>query len=139
MDTQDLQDQLAREKIVTIADVPTLYRPLNTGLMVAPLPEISKIGSIIIPDRARLSMNEGIIVAKGDKVPDEFGIGDCITWDETQDNQMEIEGVKFILVGCNHVLMRIPKEALDKSRAARPKIEPSPTESNVVHIPRKGK
>lgn len=91
-----------------------------------------------------MSMNEGIIVAKGDRVSDEFGIGDCITWDETQDNQMEIEGVKFVLVGCNHVLMRIPKAALDESRAARPTVvankpidkDSKKPDSNVVHIPR---
>lgn len=108
------KDQIKREKIPTIADVPTLYRPLKNMMIVIPLPEIDKVGNIIIPEKARVTMNEGHVVALGPQVK-EIEIGDCITWDETADNKMIIDGVEFALISEASCAMVIKKSSLEKS------------------------
>lgn len=116
---QDIEDQLNREKVPTLEDVPTLYRPTKNYLMIVPLPTIGKVGSIIIPDRVQVALNEGHIVAKGPRCTDEVGIGDCVTWDSSQEFRMEIDGVKFLVLSEGEVCMSIPFQSLIKSATDR--------------------
>lgn len=130
MEQSDLEDQLKREKIAKIEDVKTLYRPVRNIVMCIPLPDVKQVGSIIIPDRHPIPVNEGHIVAMG---PDPdlhkyYGIGDCVTWGRNMETAMEIEGFKFVLIPEGGILMRISKEELEKKAAER--IINEPQQSN---------
>lgn len=113
-DTKD-HEQKQREQIPTISEIPTAYRPLKNLLMVIPLPDIEKIGSIILPNRSTLTMNEGHVVALGPESKSGIEVGDCVVWDENTENKMEIDGVKFLLVADVCCILRIPKADLEKA------------------------
>lgn len=117
--SQDHEDQIKRERIPTIADVPTLYRPRKNMLMIVPLPEMESFGGIFIPSGARLAMNEGHVVAVGPDVTPDIRVGDCVTWDENTENRMEIDGIKFLLISELVCVMSIPHEELEKAAQAR--------------------
>lgn len=117
--SQDDAEQVKREQIPTIDDVPTLYRPLKSLLMVIPLPDIKQVGHIIIPERANLTMNEGHVVAKGPECQLDIDIGDCVTWDGQTENQMSIDGVRFLLVAEACCIMKITKEDLEIAAQTR--------------------
>lgn len=118
-ENQDDHEQLQREKIPTIEEVPTQYRPLKNLLMVVPLPDIEKVGQIFIPQRSTLTMNEGHVVAIGPECGKGIEVGDCVTWDENTENKMVIDGVKFLLVADVCCVMRIPKADLESAADAR--------------------
>lgn len=118
-ESQDDAEQQKREQIPTIDDVPTLYRPLKNLLMIKPMPDIVKIGNIIIPNGTRIEMNEGHVLALGPECTAGIEIGDCVTWDGNTENSMEIDGVKFLLVAQVCCVMSIPKAELEKAAAAR--------------------
>lgn len=117
--SQDHEDQLKREKIATIADVPTLYRPRKNMLMVIPLPEMEMFGGIYVPSGTRLAMNEGHVIAVGPDVTPDIRVGDCVTWDENTENRMEVDGIKFLLVSELVCVMSIPHEELEKAALER--------------------
>lgn len=102
------EEQKAREAVPHRSDLPTLYQPCKQLLMVIPLPCIKNVGSIILPDRATITLNEGHIVQKGPLCSDQFTEGECVTWDAQSEYRMEIEGVKFILVAEPNIIMKIP-------------------------------
>ena len=106
-------DQIAREKIPTRADVPTQYDPEQNLLMVKVLDSISQVGTILIPDTARVQLCEGHIVAVGPAANKRFSEGDCVTWGQNAEYRMEVDGVKFAIVPDTAVILRIPRERLE--------------------------
>lgn len=101
-----------REVIPSIQDVPTLYRPVRDFVMVVPLPDQSKVGEIILPDRSHVVYNEGHVVALGPNCSPNIRIGDCIFWSQHSEYQMQIEKSKFVLLQENNVLMKISAQEL---------------------------
>lgn len=106
------EDQLLREKIPSRADLPTQYHPETNLLMVLPLKEIDKIGAIYLPNSARIQLNEGHIVEAGPLADPRYRVSDCVTWNEQSEYRMEVDGVKFVLVSSDAIIMRIPREEL---------------------------
>lgn len=129
----ELTDQQKRQRIPTIADVPSLYRPCLNLLMVVPLADIEKVGGIIIPDTARKQLNEGHIVAMGPLCGAKLEVGDCITWDEHSENRMNVDGFNFILVNESQVAMRIPKAELEAAYAAEIGLKIAPRPEPAAH------
>lgn len=114
-------DQLEREQIPSLADIPTQYRPTRTLVMVKPLESIKQVGSIHLPQGSELIMNEGHVLAKGSLVSADIQIGDCVTWDNHSEHRMKIDDVRFVLVQEHAIIMKIPNTVLDPTRAA-PKV-----------------
>ncbi len=112
----ELTDAEKRLRIPKRSDLKTKYHPANDLMMVIPLPEIRSVGGIILPDRAQITLNEGHVVEMGPKAGDQFGIGDCITWDQQSEYRLDVDGVKFILVRPNAIIMGIPKKELEEEQ-----------------------
>lgn len=106
-------DQIKRETIPSRADIPTAFHPCHDLFMVVPVPDITKVGTIFLPDRASITLNEGHIVEKGPLCSERFDVGDCVTWDTNSEYRMEVDGVKFILVRESVINMRIPRKELN--------------------------
>lgn len=109
-------DAEKRVEIPSRADLKTQYHPMNDLMMIVPLPEIKTVGGIILPDRAQITLNEGHIVELGPKSGDQFGVGDCVTWDQQSEYRLDVDGVKFILVRPSAIIMRIPHAELVKQQ-----------------------
>lgn len=105
-------DQLAREKVPSRADLPTKYHPLTNLLMVIPIPSLDKIGSLYLPEKSRIVMNEGHVIEKGPLCTESISVGDCITWDQNSEYRLDIDGVKFVLVKESSVTMHIHHDEL---------------------------
>lgn len=115
--TNKSHDQVAREKIPSINDLNTMYRPVGTFLMCIPLPAQESVGSILLPDAVQASrkmqMNEGHIVAMGEKADPEFKVGDCVTWGLHTEFKLQTEDCDpFVLVQGANIILRIPHEKL---------------------------
>lgn len=115
-------DQIAREKIPLRSDLPTAYHPLHDLLMVIPIPDIGQIGSIILPSKHTIQLNEGHVVEKGPRCGEQIGIGDCITWDSNSEYRMNVDGTPFILVRESCVTMNIPQRELVHNDSAQGKL-----------------
>jgi co-chaperonin GroES (HSP10) len=108
------KEELLRQKIPTVADIPTQYRPEGSWIMVKNLPAqgVSE-GGIILPDRAVITYTEGHIVAFGSQAAGaNIHIGDCVTWNSSSAYLMEAEKVEFSLIKVQDILMRIPVREL---------------------------
>lgn len=110
-------DEQKRKEIPRRESIPTLYSPVGAYLMLVPLPDVDQVGHIIIPNAAQRPMNEGHLIEKGPMAPEEFEIGDCLTWDANSEMRMNIDGHKFVLVGPQNILMRVPWKKLDPNFA----------------------
>jgi len=102
------EDQKKREIIPTRDSLKTQYHPLSQLLMVVPIPGITKVGNIILPEKSTIQMNEGHIVEKGPKCTENVQVGDCVTWDQNSEYRLDVDGVKFVLVNESSCTMRIP-------------------------------
>lgn len=120
----ELSDAEQRERIPSRSDVPTLYRPVAGYLMVKRLDDISKVGSIVLPDTRTISLDEGHVIEKGPACTKEFALGDCVFWSSAADWSMNIDGIRFVLVPESAVLMRIPREVLETEAAKRKAANP---------------
>lgn len=116
------EDKAAREKVPERGDVPTKYHPCQDLLMVVPLPTITKVGSIILPQSSVINLNEGHIIEKGPRCSDQFTVGDCITWDVNSEFRMKVDDVAFILVRESVISMKIPHSELNQSDPNQPKL-----------------
>lgn len=106
------KDQEAREIVPSRSDLPTAYHPCHNFLMVVPLPTITTIGTIILPEQSEIRLNEGHIVEKGPLCTDNMNVGDCVTWDAQSEYRMRIDDVPFILVKESSITMFIPVKEL---------------------------
>lgn len=108
------EDEL-RENIPSIEDVPTLYRPSHSFLMIVPLPEQDRTeGGIFLTEKSRQRYYEGHVVAKGPRCSDQYNLGDCVTYPQSAEYLLEVEKVKFTLVMESEVLMFISRAALEQ-------------------------
>lgn len=111
------EDQLKREKIPRLRDLPTKYRPLHQFVMVVPLPDVVQYGGIILPDRSHIQMSEGHVVAKGRMVTDEVGIGDCLVWNPTEEVRCKCDDdTEFVLIPESAITLRIPMKELEQPK-----------------------
>lgn len=125
-------DQIAREKIPLRSDLPTAYHPYHDLLMVIPIPDINQVGSIILPSKHSIKLNEGHIVEKGPRCSEQLGVGDCICWDVNSEYRMNVDDVPFINVRESCVTMYIPrKELVHEDDPAQGKL--SWDESRIAH------
>lgn len=118
-DEPQLSDQEKREVIPTRESLPSMFHPCHNLLMCIPVPGITKIGTIILPDTATITLNEGHVVEKGPLCSEHIGIGDCVTWDVQSEYRLEVDGVKFILVKENCITMVIPRAELEAAAAKK--------------------
>lgn len=108
------REDLLRAAVPVRSDLPTKYHPVKNYLMVIPLPDQGQSeGGLVLPDRSRITYNEGHIVEKGRLCSNQFNVGDCITWNQSGEYRLEIEGVKFVLLEEANVLLFIPKAELE--------------------------
>lgn len=115
-------DQAARQVVPERKDVPTQYHPCQDLIMVIPLPTITKVGTIILPESSVINLNEGHIVEKGPRCSDQFEVGDCITWDTNSEYRMKVDGTPFILVRESVISMRIPLAELNPPDPNQPEL-----------------
>lgn len=110
-------DQIKREQIPQRSDLATQYSPLLDNLMVIPLPDVTNFGSIILPNKHQIQLNEGHVVAKGPLCSDTISIGSCVLWAahaETRFSTDDDNG-KFVIVAEPNVPMFIPPHDLKGS------------------------
>lgn len=106
-------DEEKRNKIPLIENLATRYRPVGNYLMIVPLPDLEKIGRIHLPQTARMTYNEGHIVAVGQTVPVHFEIGDCVSWSEHTEVGVEADDkTKFCLVQAQNIILQIKRADL---------------------------
>lgn len=110
-------DQERREKIPKRSDLPTQYQPLMDLVMIVPIPDITKVGSIELPSKSIIQANEGHVVGKGPLCSKAIDIGDCVLFDEHSEMRLSTDDdkAKFVLVRESNISMKIPFDTLDKS------------------------
>ncbi len=75
------------------------FQPLHDLVMLAPVQaEETTAGGIVIPDSAKESSWEGIVVAKAADATDEVAIGDRVIYKEYSGTEIIIEGKKYRMV-----------------------------------------
>lgn len=116
-----IPEKVKRLKVPTIKDLDTMYRPINSQIMVIPLPDQTHASErILLPQTHQRLLNEGHIVAVGPKTPAEFEIGDCICWDaHTEWRFIDDKDGKFALCQPDNVMMIIKKADIDAANAKR--------------------
>lgn len=122
------EDQIKRVKIPNRSDLKTDYHPRGNFVMILPLPDITQIGQILLPNRSTIRLNEGHVLEVGPMAQD-AGLkpGDCVTWDLNTENRMDVDGVPFLLVADSCILMVIPRAELEALQAAEDKLpKPAP-------------
>lgn len=105
-------DDEKRNIIPKRSDLPTRYHPVGNNLMVIPLPDIERVGELVLPERARYVLNEGHIIEVGPSCREKWDVGDCVTWEVNSEYRFDIEGSKFVLISEGSVQMRIPVSEL---------------------------
>ena len=84
-------------------------------LMIIPLPNITNVGGLILPDAHQIVLNEGHVVAAGPRcLPDQFQIGDCVIWDKHTETRFKSEGREFVIVNESLIVMKIPVVVLQE-------------------------
>lgn len=101
-------DQELREKIPTIQ---TQYRPTHDWLMIARIPELTTVGSIVLPDKSPIIFDEGHIIAVGPNADTQWQLGDCVCWEKNSAMDVTVDGQqKVTLVRPACIFLKIPKK-----------------------------
>ena len=82
-------------------------KPLGDRVLVSPAPAEEKIGGIIIPDTAKEKPLRGTVVAVGKGTKDEEMIlkeGDQVLYGKYSGTELELEGVKYLMMRQSDVL-----------------------------------
>ncbi|MCP5106244.1 MAG: co-chaperone GroES [bacterium] len=84
-------------------------QPLDDRVLVQPVQEEEKVGSIIIPDTAKEKPSMGKIIAVGtdDEVKELLKVGDKVLFGKYAGEEIKIEGVKHLLISRSDVLAKI--------------------------------
>ena len=82
-------------------------KPLADRVLVLPAPAEEKVGGIIIPDTAKEKPLKGNVVAVGEGTKDEPMIlkeGDEVLYGKYSGTELELEGVKYLIMRQSDVL-----------------------------------
>jgi len=82
-------------------------KPLGDRVLVSPAPAEEKIGGIIIPDTAKEKPLRGTVVAVGKGTKDEEMLlkeGDQVLYGKYSGTELELEGVKYLMMRQSDVL-----------------------------------
>ncbi len=63
-------------------------------------------GGIIIPDTASESKNEGEVIAVSNDATKEISVGDRVLYKEMSGNELEYDGVKYLLIESEDILAK---------------------------------
>jgi chaperonin GroES len=84
-------------------------QPLDDRVLVEPLEEEEKVGSIIIPDTAKEKPNMGKVKAVGtdEEIKELIKVGDKILFGKYAGEEIKIQGVRHLLVARADILAKI--------------------------------
>ncbi len=84
-------------------------QPLDDRVLVEPIEEEEKVGSIIIPDTAKEKPNMGKVKAVGtdEEIKELIKVGDKILFGKYAGEEIKIQGVRHLLVARADILAKI--------------------------------
>ncbi len=84
-------------------------QPLDDRVLVEPIQEEEKVGSIVIPDTAKEKPNIGKVIAVGtdEEIKELIKVGDKVLFGKYAGEEIKIQGVKNLLVSRGDLLARI--------------------------------
>jgi chaperonin GroES len=84
-------------------------QPLDDRVLVEPIAEEEKVGSIIIPDTAKEKPNMGKVTAVGtdEEIKELIKVGDKVLFGKYAGEEIKIQGVKHLLVSRADILAKI--------------------------------
>lgn len=132
-------DQIKREKIPTRSALTTLYQPCMDLLMIIPIPDITQVGKIILPNKSHVQANEGHVIAKGPLCSDNIKVGACVLWDEHSEMRYSTDddSMKFVTVRESSIALCIQPEDLHASAGRRaPNIKKYKPQAEGKHEPK---
>ena len=84
-------------------------QPLDDRVLVEPIEEEEKVGSIIIPDTAKEKPSMGKVTAVGtdEEIKELIKVGDKVLFGKYAGEEIKIQGVKHLLVSRADILAKI--------------------------------
>jgi len=84
-------------------------QPLDDRVLVEPIEEEEKVGSIVIPDTAKEKPNMGKVISVGtdEEIKKLIKVGDKVLFGKYAGEEIKIQGVKHLLVSRNDLLAKI--------------------------------
>lgn len=84
-------------------------QPLDERVLVKPIEEEEKVGSIVIPDTAKEKPNMGKVIAVGtdEEIKKLIKVGDKVLFGKYAGEEIKIQGVKHLLVSRSDLLAKI--------------------------------
>jgi chaperonin GroES len=84
-------------------------QPLDDRVLVEPIEEEEKVGSIVIPDTAKEKPNMGKVIAVGtdEEIKELIKVGDKVLFGKYAGEEIKIQGVKHLLVSRGDLLATI--------------------------------
>jgi len=84
-------------------------QPLDDRVLVEPIEEEEKVGSIIIPDTAKEKPNMGKVKAVGtdEEIKELIKVGDKVLFGKYAGEEIKIQGVRHLLVSRADILAKI--------------------------------
>jgi chaperonin GroES len=84
-------------------------QPLDDRVLVEPIEEEEKVGSIVIPDTAKEKPNMGKVIAVGtdEEIKKLIKVGDKVLYGKYAGEEIKIQGVKHLLVSRSDLLAKI--------------------------------
>ena len=84
-------------------------QPLDERVLVKPIEEEEKVGSIVIPDTAKEKPNMGKVIAVGtdEEIKKLIKVGDKVLFGKYAGEEIKIQGVKHLLVSRGDLLAKI--------------------------------
>lgn len=84
-------------------------QPLDDRVLVQPVEEEEKVGSIIIPDTAKEKPSIGKVIAVGtdEEIKELIKVGDKVLFGKYAGEEIKIEGVKHLLISRSDILAKV--------------------------------
>ena len=84
-------------------------QPLDDRVLVQPVEEEEKVGSIIIPDTVKEKPSMGKVIAVGtdDEIKELIKVGDKVLFGKYAGEEIKIEGVKHLLISRSDILAKV--------------------------------
>ena len=84
-------------------------QPLDERVLVEPIEEEEKVGSIIIPDTAKEKPSMGKVIAVGtdEEIKKLIKVGDKVLFGKYSGEEIKIEGVKHLIISRSDILAKV--------------------------------
>lgn len=84
-------------------------QPLDERVLVEPVENEERVGSIIIPDTAKEKPNMGKVIAIGtdEDLKNVLNVGDKVIYGKYSGDEIKIEGKKHLLISRSDILAKI--------------------------------